>query len=390
MRVLFVHEVNYLEKVVFEMHEFPEYLSQRGHLVGFVDFQEARSFGRNFRVKHEVISGRVKHQEQIDLYHLPRLGTHPFDRLFAAVRSRQSIKKVMLLFRPDVVVLYGVATNGPATIKAAKALGIPVIYRAIDVSAELRRTIFSTLIEMAECYVSRHADICLANNAVLAARLVELGASANNVHTLVPGFEVANISLEDSTEQDDCDHDLVFMGTLFRFSGLDWLLDLLASSPGLQGKSLLIIGDGESMLSLKRQVERLDLTDRVTFTGFVPFSELAKQVRRGRIAVLPFAETAVARFALPGKVFQYLSFGKATVSTRLDGLQSVFPEGFGVFYAEPGEAFGRCIELGLRNFETIDADLARGQQLLRERYNWHRVIQEFEIIIDGLVRSDRR
>ena len=40
MRVLFVHEVSFLDKPIFEMHEFPEYLASRGHEVHFVDFLE--------------------------------------------------------------------------------------------------------------------------------------------------------------------------------------------------------------------------------------------------------------------------------------------------------------------------------------------------------------
>ena len=33
MKILFIHEVNYRAKVVFEMHEFPELLSLAGHEV---------------------------------------------------------------------------------------------------------------------------------------------------------------------------------------------------------------------------------------------------------------------------------------------------------------------------------------------------------------------
>ena len=60
MRILFIHEVNYRDKVIFEMHEFPELLSLRGHDVSFLHYPEGA--GRqhsSLRTRREVISGRV-------------------------------------------------------------------------------------------------------------------------------------------------------------------------------------------------------------------------------------------------------------------------------------------------------------------------------------------
>ena len=40
--LLFIHEVDYLQKPIFEMHEFPEGLAERGWSVHFIDFVEQR------------------------------------------------------------------------------------------------------------------------------------------------------------------------------------------------------------------------------------------------------------------------------------------------------------------------------------------------------------
>ncbi|NDC99922.1 glycosyltransferase, partial [bacterium] len=40
MRFLFVHEVNWREKVTYEIHDIPELLSIAGHEVTFIDFPE--------------------------------------------------------------------------------------------------------------------------------------------------------------------------------------------------------------------------------------------------------------------------------------------------------------------------------------------------------------
>jgi hypothetical protein len=43
MKILFVHEVSWFSKVVYEMHDFPELLSLNGHEVHFLDFEEDQS-----------------------------------------------------------------------------------------------------------------------------------------------------------------------------------------------------------------------------------------------------------------------------------------------------------------------------------------------------------
>ena len=69
MRILFLHEVNYLTKPIFEMHEFPEHLARLGHEVGFVHFPEGYSQSQirdlGWRKK---VSGRVVEGVELDLF----------------------------------------------------------------------------------------------------------------------------------------------------------------------------------------------------------------------------------------------------------------------------------------------------------------------------------
>lgn len=388
MKILFVHEVNYLEKVVFEMHEFPELLATRGHKVAFVDFPEGRPVRQGFRGSHSVVAGRTVDGSNIELFRLPRFGPYPIDRLFAALTSFRTIRKIIKEFSPDVIVLYGVPTNGPATILGAKNQRTPVIFRGIDVSTHLRRTVFSRLIGFSEKFVVRNADMCLVNNKHLGERYISLGASVDKIRLLPPGFVQSATSSVCDLDKAQCDHDFVFMGTLFRFSGLDWFIALLATNPLLKNKTLLVIGDGELSQSLRNQVTTLGLGQRVTFTGRVDFEDLQHHVRRGRVALLPFNETEVARFALPAKVFQYLIFGRPVVSTRLDGLQSIFPEGFGVAYVSPGKDFIEKACEVLTQPDESETSVIRGQYLIRERFNWDTVLNELELIMSELIDNE--
>ena len=44
MKLLFIHEVSYRKKVIFEMHEIPELLAVRGHDITFLEFDEGGKF----------------------------------------------------------------------------------------------------------------------------------------------------------------------------------------------------------------------------------------------------------------------------------------------------------------------------------------------------------
>ncbi len=69
MRILFLHEVNYLEKPIFEMHEFPEHLAALGHEVGFVQFPEGMSSDEIKALGWKTqIPGRVLNDQNLTLY----------------------------------------------------------------------------------------------------------------------------------------------------------------------------------------------------------------------------------------------------------------------------------------------------------------------------------
>lgn len=384
LKILFVHEVSYESKVVFEMHEFPELLSIRGHEVLFLDYPEHERHSV-FRGNHEKhCNGRAFPEALIRLKSIPNYFGQPFGRVTAFFCGFSLIKKFISKEMPDIVVLYGVPTNGIQTIRAARKFGIPVVHRAIDVSHLLRPGLLSKLVPITEKYVFRNANLVLANNDALAEYVLQKCTGLQDVQVLAPGVQRAKSSVEGIQPPE---FDFVFMGTLFRFSGLGWVIESLANVPDLHDKTLLIVGSGEAEDSLHRQVRELDLTNRVTFTGQVNFADLQGHVRRGRVALLPFDESQIARLALPGKVFQYLTFGLPTVSTRLDGLKSILRESEGVLYVAPREDFMKLANNLSSDSQRISQIVEAGQKRLNEVADWDLVIQKLEHVLIQLVNE---
>ncbi len=383
MKILFVHEVNYSSKVIFEMHEFPELLASRGHTVTFVDFAENEPIAWLRRANRiERVAGRTLRHVSITRITQPRRLPYPLDRLYTAATSTVSIGKILDKVRPDVIVLYSVPTNGWQTVIAAKRRGIPVVYRAIDVSHLLRRSIFRPLIRRAEIFVYRNSDRVIANNDALSEYGKKLGSGTLTTRTLAPGFKLPTSRQINRNDEKR----IVFMGTFFRFAGLDWFLRELhpkiIADPTIR---LSLIGGGEHESHLRAIVAELGLSKNVTFEGFVPFDELASHLLKARVAVLPFQESEVTNLALPGKVPQYLLCGLPTVATRLKGLQSLLPEGHGVRYAAPGKSFVDCVIELLNRPDECDEITRKGAIILQSECDWGKVIEMFEGELHSLI-----
>ena len=107
MRILFLHEVNYLKKPIFEMHEFPEHLAALGHTVGFVQFPEGESRDSltNTPFKQQI-QGRVLTSQSLTLFTPKTFSGSFLGRLLAVFTFKSVFKKVVHDFEPDIVVSF--------------------------------------------------------------------------------------------------------------------------------------------------------------------------------------------------------------------------------------------------------------------------------------------
>ena len=172
MRILFVHEVNWLEKVTYEIHDIPELLSIAGHEVSFIDFPESsKADSRNqrfsFRTTRNLAQSRAHIGSKVDVLTPGAVVGRGLSRYFASLTFVPLFWRTARARKIDLVVLYGVPTNGWQTVFLSKILKIPVIFRAIDIAHLLRQTKFKSLVKLAERYIYRNVDHISAHNDAL-------------------------------------------------------------------------------------------------------------------------------------------------------------------------------------------------------------------------------
>lgn len=350
-RILFLHEVGYFEKPIFEMHEFPEHLANRGHEVGFLDFQEFDS-GDAVGSIGQRRNGRVVPDTDFLYFSQTNRLSGLARRLLAVLTFPKFFRSVLKEFDPDVVVSFAVPTSGWQALYMCRRLRIPLIFRALDVSHKIRRTKLSGFVKMAEKYIYRNSDWVSCNNPAMREYCISLGAREAFSSVDLPPLDLSHFearalpeqALSSRLEIPKNSSVVLYMGSFFYFSGLDQVLKALSS---LDPKPyLILVGGGEQEEELRDLARHLKIDRWVRFTGYVAFQDLPAYFAIADVAINPMVPSLVSDTALPNKVLQYMASGLPIVSTRLKGLSSLFDnlEGLRLVH-KPSEVLSTAAQL---------------------------------------------
>lgn len=150
---------------------------------------------------------------------------------------------------------------------------------------------------------------------------------------------------------------VIYLGTLNRVRRLNFIIQSFADvSKNVKYSSLLIVGEGvdpSDRRELEKEVVRLKLEDKVTFTGFVPIEKGWEYLSSSEVCLSPFFPTKVLRSTSPTKLIEYLAFGKPVVANDHPEQAVVLKEsGAGICVPWEKIAFSHAIEQLLRDPEN--------------------------------------
>lgn len=396
MKILFIHEVNYRSKVIFEMHEFPEMLAIAGHEVHFLEFPEGAGIrSSSLRTRSTTISGRAYPKARINLITPPNLGGGFTDRLMAPITVIPQLRKLISKGGFDVVVLYAVPTSGWQTVRIAKKAGVPVVFRALDVSHLIRKGLTSQLVKLAERYVYRRATVISANNLFLGDYVTNLGQRIDSPIVNFPPLDIDHFASKDRRQMrinmsiDQDSFVTTYMGSLFSFSGL---LQVVSDFSKLSEASdrLLIIGGGEIENELRKKVKELNLESRVIFTGVISYDELPEYLSISDALINPFESTLVTNLALPHKVLQYLAIGIPTISTKLSGLFESLGDSAGIYWVDsPDKIVEKCMQVKQQSNEKKFASSELGKKFVKEYFTPEKTLNEIVSTLEFAIQRSK-
>lgn len=105
---------------------------------------------------------------------------------------------------------------------------------------------------------------------------------------------------------------IVYTGNIGPHRGVDTVIDAMHRLPVDNPCVLIIVGSGSNavMENLKRQVESLNLSDRVFFLGRQPFSKFYSYMRYADVNIIPHKSNSHTDHTIPHKLFQGMMVGK--------------------------------------------------------------------------------
>lgn len=173
---------------------------------------------------------------------------------------------------------------------------------------------------------------------------------------------------------------LVFAGRFQPQKNLSFLIDALREVRDLSWECALV-GDGPQRTALEEQVDRLGLSDRVRFSGWVAPEDAQDRLAESDLLVMPSLSEG-----LPVVSVQALANGVAVAASAAGGLAEVVEDGVNGVCCPVGDF--NCYVKGLRYcLEDPDrlTEMKRASRERAARYDLRRVADEYETIFGEML-----
>ena len=396
MNILVIHEVDWLKKITYEIHHLSELFSLEGHKVYAVDIPDPGNFSLDKITRANIDNyNRVYEKSSVKILRTPIIPIKGLNRLSAYFTSYKFIKKILIEYKIDIAFVYSIVNNIKGTIRACNELNIPIIHRTFDVVHEIIvEKYMSNFVRKMEKESYPKLDLVIANTPFMKTWAEEMGAK--NVIVIPQGVDtdiMKNLPKDKELQKkyniNDNDKVVMYLGSILSHSGLDVIFNemgkILKEIPEFK---LLVVGDGPDLERLKQQSKRLEIYEKIIFTGFVPYKEVPRFCSLADLCINPFRMDGKYAFndkLTPVKFFDLLSCGKPVLATPLQGTLYDFPKESNTIIYESLDLFtGKMIEL-LKN-DSLDEIGQRGREFVGKNFTWDSVTRKMLSEFDNMIK----
>lgn len=182
---------------------------------------------------------------------------------------------------------------------------------------------------------------------------------------------------------------ICFVGSLEPWQGVECLI---RSMPRIveecpQGR-LLVIGDGPVRQELVELAKQIGVSDRIIFTGMVPYQEVPLYINAGDVCTSPKA--GLKSGYSPLKLCEYMACGKPVVASRASGLEIVEDSGGGILVEPKDSAALAAAMIKLLQNQQLRKQMGEnGRRYVVENQSWESVAKRVAEVCQSLVDSRR-
>lgn len=284
-----------------------------------------------------------------------------------------------------------------AGVRAARRLGIPCM---LEVNAPLvvEQQRFRELVLADEAVAIEHeafagADALVAVSAEVRRYAIEHGAHSDRSVVIPNGVDLSafNPQVEPAPiERAPDGFVLGFIGSLKAWHDIGALLDafrILAAEDA--SYHLLVIGDGPLRPWIDGYVRGASLDERVTVTGWVPYADVPRVLRRVDVAVAPYPEMDGFYFS-PLKLYEYLALGRPVVASAIGQVRDAIEDGTTGLLARPGDAVDLARQIRrLRHDDALRMRVGTNGAESARTLSWENNALRMLEIVETLRRSER-
>jgi glycosyltransferase involved in cell wall biosynthesis len=191
--------------------------------------------------------------------------------------------------------------------------------------------------------------------------------------------------------RDPADRRVVYAGQLYRWKGVDTLLEAIRL---LHEASLTILGgrggpNDPDLTACRDRARELGIADRVDLVGFVPHAQVRDRLAGATVAAVPLPDNLMARyFTSPLKLFDYMAAGVPIVASDLPSIREVVTDGDSALLVPPDDPGALASAIRRVMVNPGLADRMRRTAFDRVgQYTWDaraaRIIEAFERLVGG-------
>jgi glycosyltransferase involved in cell wall biosynthesis len=193
-------------------------------------------------------------------------------------------------------------------------------------------------------------------------RLLPNGA---DLPTAVPAETILHIDREKPV--------IGYVGAFEYFIDLDLIVEIAAR---VSTCTFLLVGAGREFQRIKELVAEKKLQN-VILTGAVPHRQAMQFISEMDLCLNLFKKGPVSDAASPIKLFEYMVKGKPVITTRVTEIQRIDPDGQIFYYADTLAEVCVALDVALHDTAGRTHKLQRGLTLVREKYTWSSLAQQF-------------
>jgi glycosyltransferase involved in cell wall biosynthesis len=397
MKILIIHEIDWIKKVAFEPHHLAEIFSLKGNQVFVIDCAQPETN----KILEGIFCNKIKdyhrlyQNSSITLIRPPSILVKGLNRITHYFSCKRIIRETVKNEKIDIILSYGVATNGIQSVNVSKEFQIPIVFRLLDIAHEfVKIPILHQITKKFENKIYSNSTKVLTTTEHLAKYASSMGANKNSekflygVNTKIFFPIPKKLELVEKLGISNDDKILMFMGTIYSFAGLDeFISKFQLIEEKFPDAKLIIVGDGPHRKKLEKNIIKHNLEEKIIITGFVDQNEIPKYLSLADICINTFEINNITKRIIPTKVLEYMACAKPVISTPLPGIKEFFSQEDNIILFSDLDKFHQTV-IELLSDEQKRTEMSKnGSEFVQDNLNWEVIadalLEKFKILING-------